>query len=110
MSAVERLQWSDPVLSLSEFRDQARRIEQPFRHFPRPDGQLFAVLGGAGMGKSSMLNVLPEWLMQKPARSSLRLVPCLIQYDPGDLISPGAFLLRLLVGLRAKRKQLEQGR
>ena len=48
-----RSQWSDPITSLEEFRDRAKRIEQPFDGFPSPDGQFFAVLGGARMGKTS---------------------------------------------------------
>jgi len=102
MTDVTQPQWSDPVADLNDFRDRANRMEQPFRNFPRPEGRLHAVLGGAKIGKTSLLNVLSDWLLQEPVRSGQRLVPTPIHYhsEEGDLDSPQAFLLRLVKELR----------
>ena len=102
MIETSQPQWFDPITDLNHFRDLATRIVQPFRDFPRPEGRLHAVLGGAGMGKTSLLNVLPDWLRQSnPVRSGQRLVPVLIEYrQEPDLESAKALLLRLVQQLR----------
>lgn len=99
---AQQSQWSHPITKLDEFRDLARRIEQPFSEFPRPQGRFFAVLGGVRMGKTSLLNVLPDWLDRHPRRSNKRLAPAQIKYsiNEGDLDSPTNFLLCLVKQLR----------
>jgi len=101
-------QWSDPVVDLNDFRDRASRMEHPFRDFPRTEGRLHAVLGGARMGKTSLLNVLPGWLLQEPVRSGQHLAPTPIHYrrHEGDLDSARAFLLRLVKELREGLRNL----
>lgn len=107
MKNTERPDWSNPIATLDDFRDQAVRIEQPFREFPRTEGRLHAVLGGTGMGKTSLLNVLPKWLrLREQARRGQHLVPTLIDYDASDLESPRAFLLRVVKRLREGLREL----
>lgn len=106
MTDTER-PWSTPIVKLDDFRDRAVRIEQPLRDFPRTEGQLHAVLGGAGMGKTSLLNVLPEWLqLRKRTRRGQYLVPTLIDYDKSDLKSPQFFLLQVVKCLREGLRKL----
>lgn len=108
MTGTPQTQWSEPVVKLDDFRDLTRRMEHPFRDFPRPEGRLHVVLGGARMGKTSLLNVLPDWLLQNPVRGGRRLAPSPIHYTPeeGDLDSPQAFLLRLVKQLREGLRKL----
>jgi len=108
MTDARQSQWSDPVADLNDFRDRTSRMEHPFRDFPRPEGRLHAVLGGARMGKTSLLNVLPTWLLKEPVRSGQHLAPTLIHYsrEDGDLDSAQAFLLRLVKELREGLRNL----
>jgi hypothetical protein len=108
MTNTRQPQWSEPIANLDEFRDLAGRIEHPFGDLPRPEGRLHAVLGGARMGKTSLLKVLPAWLLKEPIRSGQRLAPTCIHYrrDEGDLDSPQAFLTRLIKELREGLRKL----
>jgi hypothetical protein len=60
------------------------------------------------MGKTSLLNVLPDWLLREPVRRGQHLAPTLIDYDAenGDLQSPQAFLLRVVKRLREGLREL----
>ena len=108
MTDAERLRWSEPVTDLADFRDRAIRIEQPFQNFPQTEGRLHAVLGGAGMGKTSLLNVLPGWLLREPVRRGQYLAPTAIDChgENGDLESPRAFLLLVIKRLREGLREL----
>lgn len=95
-------EWFAPVDRLDAFRDLKVRLEQPFGRFPYPEGRLHAVLGGAGMGKSSLLNVLPAWLTGVRERNGLLLVPAPVRLPEGlaDTVSLRGFLIDLARQLR----------